>query len=237
MTIGGGGGLIGVFALAAIQHSTFHCDIQHCDLRKPALQRRSRSLSLSLQPFFRLSPALPPPNSLLPPLLTPPSFYIQTWEIICYLPPPLSLVLFKFLFTSSSLYIYVFDRSPPMRHVSQHSIIFANISKYVTYVGKNWEYLTMSQSLHVSFRCILPFSIYICWEFCAKSMRVLVIDLKATFICVLTNSFPNSSLHSLRPCPHAQRDFSPEMTLCPGRGGSSLCPASLHTRLPTSSPF
>lgn len=48
--IGGGGGAAGVFALAAIQHSTFLCDIQYCDLRKPALQRSSlfllRSFSL-----------------------------------------------------------------------------------------------------------------------------------------------------------------------------------------------
>lgn len=44
--IGGGGGAAGVFALAAIQHSTFLWDIHNCDLRKPALQRRSRSFQL-----------------------------------------------------------------------------------------------------------------------------------------------------------------------------------------------
>lgn len=44
--IGGGGGAAGVFVLAAIQHSTFLCDIQNCDLRKPALQRRACSFQL-----------------------------------------------------------------------------------------------------------------------------------------------------------------------------------------------
>lgn len=50
--IGGGGGVAGVFALAAVQHSTFLCDIQRCDLRKPALQNRALSFAnfiLSLQ--------------------------------------------------------------------------------------------------------------------------------------------------------------------------------------------
>lgn len=59
--IGGGGGPIGVFALAAVQHSTFLCDIQYCDLRKPAQQRSALSLSLSL---YSLS-FLPPPHSSL----------------------------------------------------------------------------------------------------------------------------------------------------------------------------
>lgn len=131
MTIGGGGGLIGVFALAAIQHSTFHCDIQHCDLRKPALQRRSLSRSLCSLSFgsllhCHLPTSLPAPP---PPLLTPPSFYIQTWEIICCLLPPLSLVLFTFLFTQflfTICYIRLFS--------TPHNV-----------------------SLHVSFRCIFPF--------------------------------------------------------------------------------
>ncbi len=65
--IGGGGGPAGVFALAAIQHSTFLCDIQFCDLRKPALQRSS--LSFSYVPPFSLSTA-----SLSFPLLPPPHF-------------------------------------------------------------------------------------------------------------------------------------------------------------------
>lgn len=63
--IGGSGGAAGVFALAAIQHSTFLCDIQYCDLRKPTLQRSLLSLSLtfplSLQP---LSSSCHLPNSL-----------------------------------------------------------------------------------------------------------------------------------------------------------------------------
>lgn len=54
--IGGGGGPIGVFALAAVQHSTFLCDIQYCDLRKPAQQRSALSLSLCSLSF------LPPPH-------------------------------------------------------------------------------------------------------------------------------------------------------------------------------
>lgn len=63
--IGGGGGADGVFALAAFQHSTFLCDIQYCDLRKPALQRSSPSLplSLSLRPHF-LFPSRHLPTSL-----------------------------------------------------------------------------------------------------------------------------------------------------------------------------
>lgn len=62
--IGGSGGVAGVFALAAIQHSTFLCDIQYCDLRKPALQLAlslSLTFPLSLQP---LSSSCHLPNSL-----------------------------------------------------------------------------------------------------------------------------------------------------------------------------
>lgn len=94
--IGGGGGPIGVFALAAVQHSTFLCDIQYCDLRKPAQQRSARSLapSLSLSAAFHschlltflcffLFPSLPLDHLLHP------VFYMWTWKIICQSPPSL----------------------------------------------------------------------------------------------------------------------------------------------------
>lgn len=94
--IGGSGGAAGVFALAAIQHSTFLCDIQYCDLRKPALQRSLLSLSLSHSPSL-CSLSLPLATS---PILsvfvlsalslstTPPSFHIWAWEIMCHPHPP-----------------------------------------------------------------------------------------------------------------------------------------------------
>lgn len=77
--IGGGGGPIGVFALAAIQHSTFLCDIQYCDLRKPALQRSSLS-----QPFF-LSLSCHLPTSLSPFLSFPPFLSIIYSALFSYL--------------------------------------------------------------------------------------------------------------------------------------------------------
>lgn len=52
--IGGGGGPIGVFALAVVQHSTFLCDIQYCDLRKPTQQRSALALALFLPPTAAL---------------------------------------------------------------------------------------------------------------------------------------------------------------------------------------
>lgn len=76
--IGGGGGPIGVFALAMVQHSTFLCDIQYCDLRKPTQQRSARSLShslplsssLQLQPFVLATSShfsLPSSRTFTPP--------------------------------------------------------------------------------------------------------------------------------------------------------------------------
>lgn len=90
MAIGGGGGPAGVFALAAVQHSTFLCDIQYCDLRKPALQRSALSLCKAL--FLSLSCHLPISLSWFlsfPPFLSiiySAFFHIWTWEIICQPP-------------------------------------------------------------------------------------------------------------------------------------------------------
>lgn len=99
MAIGGGGGPTGVFALAAFQHSTFLCDIQYCDLRKPALQRSSLSLSFSVQHLsiflschlftflcFTFCPLISPLIIYSAPF----SFFsIWTWKIICQSPPSL----------------------------------------------------------------------------------------------------------------------------------------------------
>lgn len=50
---GGGGDAAGVFALAAIQHSTFLSDIQYYDLKTPAQQRNTHLLrSSTLQTFI-----------------------------------------------------------------------------------------------------------------------------------------------------------------------------------------
>lgn len=124
MAVGGGGGLIGVFALAAVQHSTFHCDIQHCDLRKPAQQRSSVSLSLSLSPASHLpsSPSYSLPTALHSESSTSPSFYIQTWEIICHLTPPSPFhhqlhphSCFALSCHKLSLSSLIFDRAPLLR--------------------------------------------------------------------------------------------------------------------------
>lgn len=63
---GGGGDAACVFALAAFQHSTFLCDIQNCDLKKPTLQKGSLFFlhsSSICKLFFVLLP--PPKFSLL----------------------------------------------------------------------------------------------------------------------------------------------------------------------------
>lgn len=92
--IGGSGGAAGVFALAAIQHSTFLCDIQYCDLRKPALQRSLLSLShspslCSLSLPLATSPILSVfVLSALSLSITPPSFHIWAWEIMRHPHPP-----------------------------------------------------------------------------------------------------------------------------------------------------
>lgn len=107
--IGGGGGAAGVFALAAIQHSTFLCDIQYCDLRKPALQRSSLPLSLtfllSLQPLFlclschlltSLSVSLFPPRFLS--IFSSTLFsYLNLGNHLSPPPPPHPLSLFSLL--------------------------------------------------------------------------------------------------------------------------------------------
>lgn len=159
--IGGGGGLVGVFALAAIQHSTFLCDIQCCDLRKPSLQRLSLSLftcvpSLSLQPHSL--PLFKPPLlsfPLFPPSLDhflPPSFHIWTWVIICHLSPSHQFIFppsFS-LNVSAQHSLFFWQRSPEgasflvlqvKTHISLLSMKFHNTSK-------------LSWSLNVSLRCI-----------------------------------------------------------------------------------
>lgn len=82
--IGGGGGAAGVFALAAIQHSTFLCDIQYCDLRKPALQRSSLFLLRSFSLCWLSFSLLPPPQFSLF-LSFPPSFSIVHSTLFLYL--------------------------------------------------------------------------------------------------------------------------------------------------------
>lgn len=82
--IGGGGGPIGVFALAAVQHSTFLCDIQYCDLRKPAQQRSARSLSASLLSCHLLTFLCLSLSLSLDHLLHPGFFFqMWTWKVIC----------------------------------------------------------------------------------------------------------------------------------------------------------
>ena len=121
MAIGGGGGPAGVFALAAVQHSTFLCDIQYCDLRKPALQRSSLSLSarlsfflsLATSPFLSLGFSLSLPFSLS---FTPPFFHIWTWEIIHHPhpPPPHPWFIFPLSKSFSSTFppYFFWQRSP-----------------------------------------------------------------------------------------------------------------------------
>ncbi len=140
--IGGGGGPAGVFALAAIQHSTFLCDIQYCDLRKPALQRSSLSFSyvppLSLQPLFLSLPChLPTSLSLF--LSFPPFLSIIFSALFSYLnlgnhlsstpPPPSTLhpnprFIFPPSFSlkvSSQRSPFFSDRGPLTRHLSHCS--------------------------------------------------------------------------------------------------------------------
>lgn len=96
--IGGSGGAAGVFALAAIQHSTFLCDIQYCDLRKPALQRSLLSLS-HIPPLFAASLFLLPPPQFSLFLSFPPSLSLYHSALFSYLslgnhaspPPPQNL--------------------------------------------------------------------------------------------------------------------------------------------------
>lgn len=98
--IGGGGGAAGVFALAAVQHSTFLCDIQYCDLRKPALRRSSRSLSRSL-------------TILLLPLQT---FFLSSCHLLTSLFPSFPSIfhstLFSYLYLGNHLSSTFFLRSP-----------------------------------------------------------------------------------------------------------------------------
>lgn len=105
--IGGGSGSIGVFALAAVQHSTFLCDIQYCDLRKPALQRSSLSTA---SPSFFLSCYLPTflsvsliPSVLLYHLLHP--LFISEHGKSSVIPEPQLDSLFK-SFSSTVLHFF-----------------------------------------------------------------------------------------------------------------------------------
>lgn len=128
--IGGGGGPAGVFALAAIQHSTFLCDIQYCDLRKPALQRLSLSLFLSLTHTFPLflcsltfSPSLlPPPHFSLCFPLSPSSSWSFSPAYFSYSNLGNHHSLFPSLLLSKSFRSTVpllSDRDPLTRHLSQ----------------------------------------------------------------------------------------------------------------------
>lgn len=148
-----------VFVLAAVQHSTFLCDIQYCDLRKPALQRSALSLSarlsfflsLATSSFLSLGFSLSLPFSLS---FTPPFFHIWTWEIICQPPPPhtpSTLSLFsRSLKVSPQHFPPIFsDRGPLMRHLSQRSK-----TEHTSFCC-HWEFITLlSWSLNVSLRCI-----------------------------------------------------------------------------------
>lgn len=126
---GGGGGAAGVFGLAAIQHSTFLCDIQYCDLRKPALQS---ALPLFLLVASSLCKLHFSPSSPILFLSFPPSVSVVHSALISYLnlenhqsppPPPLSAwSLFSLLLHKSFSSVLPFvDRGPLTRHLSQCS--------------------------------------------------------------------------------------------------------------------
>lgn len=138
--IGGGGGPISVFALAVVQHSTFLCDIQYCDLRKPAQQRSALSLSCSLSllschllTFLFLS--LPSSRSL-----TPPCFfsYVDMENHLSI--PSLSLTAIPPFFCQRSLDEAAF---------SQLQILAA--------VSENIQDFTMSQSLIYQYNTYFSF--------------------------------------------------------------------------------
>lgn len=154
--IGGSGGAAGVFALAAIQHSTFLCDIQYCDLRKPALQRSLLSLSLSHSPSL---------CSLSLPLATSPilsvfvlsalslslplrPLFISELGKSCVTPtPPKPSFYFPSLSFENFLH-NVTDRGPLTRHLSQYS------QSEHTSCCYHEKVTTLSWSLNVSLRCI-----------------------------------------------------------------------------------
>lgn len=154
--IGGSGGAAGVFALAAIQHSTFLCDIQYCDLRKPTLQRSLLSLSLShIPPLFAASLfLLPPPQFSLflsfPPSLSLPlrPLFISELGKSCVTPtPPKPSFYFPSLSFENFLH-NVTDRGPLTRHLSQYS------QSEHTSCCYHEKVTTLSWSLNVSLRCI-----------------------------------------------------------------------------------
>lgn len=167
--IGGGGGPAGVFALAAIQHSTFLCDIQFCDLRKPALQRSSLSLSLTF--LLSLSLSLQPLSLCLPCLL--PTFLCVS------LFPSLSLdhllhCLFIFELRKSSVIPptqhpwFIFTPSVSLKVSPRRSPLFLltevpwwgaflsalSLSTHPAAVTENSQHFTLYRSLNVSLRCI-----------------------------------------------------------------------------------
>lgn len=138
--IGGGGGPIGVFALAAVQHSTFLCDIQYCDLRKPTQQRSA--LSLSLPPSDCSLSFLPPPHISVYLSLSPFLSIIYSTLFISYVDmenhlsiPSLSLtVTLPFFFCQRSLDEAAFSQLQILAAVNENTVYNTSLCPSPRYI-------------------------------------------------------------------------------------------------------